>query len=185
MWSRNTVRGSSHISFFCGGDSLCVLERRPKNKHVCLRDQRVSLFPWDTSGPLSFALATSGSLSSVQIYRPYIVFSSPMRKYEHPLRLTYFSVCGWLLELTYFCFFLVICWSYLRTEISVTQSIGNKLYSLSCETTLLMLSCDRIESAKFIVASKASILHLDELKPFHSKFQILDIKIELTSRLGQ
>ena len=68
--------------------------------HVCLSDQRAS----------PFALETSGSLLSVQIYRLYIVFSSPMRKYEHPLRFTYFSVCGWLWELKYFVFFFsVIC----------------------------------------------------------------------------
>ena len=42
---------------------------------------------------------------------------------------TYFSVYGWLSELTHFRFFSVICWSYLRTDISVTLSIGNKLYS--------------------------------------------------------
>ena len=42
---------------------------------------------------------------------------------------TYFSVCGWLSELTHFGFFPVNCWSYLRTEISVTLSLGNKLYS--------------------------------------------------------
>ena len=40
-----------------------------------------------------------------------------------------FSVYGSLSELTYFCFcFSVICWSYLWTEISLTLSIGNKLY---------------------------------------------------------
>ena len=70
-----------------------------------------------------------------------------------------FSFYCWLSELTYFrFFFLVICWSYLRREISVILSTGNKLhsrhlplfFSLSCETTLLMLSCDHIESAKFI-----------------------------------
>ena len=42
----------------------------------------------------------------------------------------YFSANGWLLELTYFrVFFLVICWSYLQMEKSVTLSIGNWLYS--------------------------------------------------------
>ena len=54
---------------------------------------------------------------------------------------------------TFSCFFPVICWSYLQLEIFVTLSIGNELYSLSCETTLLMLACDHIESAKFIVVS--------------------------------
>ena len=36
-----------------------------------------------------------------------------------------FSVYDWLSELTFFSFFPVICWSYLRTEIST----GNKLHS--------------------------------------------------------
>ena len=103
MWSRDTVRETSHISFVCGGDPFCEIVR-----------------PADLS---------CGSLPSVQIYRPYIFFSSPMWKYEHPLRLPYFSVYGWLSELTYFRFFTVICWSYLRTEISVPLSIGNELYS--------------------------------------------------------
>ena len=40
-----------------------------------------------------------------------------------------FSVYGWLSELTYFRFFPVICWSYLRTEISISLSMGNRLYS--------------------------------------------------------
>ena len=41
-----------------------------------------------------------------------------------------FSVYGRLSELTYFRFFFsVICWSYLRKEISVPLSIGDKLYS--------------------------------------------------------
>ena len=82
-----------------------------------LSDQRVSPFAWETSGHLPFAWVTSRSLPSVQIYRPYIIFSSPLRKYEHPLRLTDFSVFGWLLELYYFwVFFPVICWSFVRTS---------------------------------------------------------------------
>ena len=31
VWSRNTVRESSHMSFFYGGDPLCVLEWWPEN----------------------------------------------------------------------------------------------------------------------------------------------------------
>ena len=166
--SNNTVRESSHISFFCGRDRYCEVVQRPEKTRDeltgLLERPAVSPHAWETSRPLPFAWATTGSLPSVQIYRPYIVFSvqiyrpyivfsSPMLKYEHPLCFTYFSVCGWLSELTYFrVFFPVICWSYLRTDISVTQSIGNKSYSLSCETTLLVLSCDHIES-KFIVTS--------------------------------
>ena len=134
------------------------------------------MFAWLTSrslpslerqrGPLPFTWATSGSLPSVQNYRPYIVFSSPMQKYEHLLCFTYFLFMAGYWNLHTSIFFLVICWSYLWTEISVTLSIGNKLYSrhhlyfsLSCETTLLMLSCNHIESAKFIVATYASMLH--------------------------
>ena len=148
MCNSNTVRESSHISFFCDGDPLLWSSATAggHTRHVCLSDTQVSHFIWETSGSLSFAWETSGSLPSVPLYRPYIVFSNPMLKYEYPLRLTYFSVYGWLSELTYFRFFFsVICWSYLRTEISDTLSIGNKSYSLLCETTLLMLSCDRIE----------------------------------------
>ena len=60
---------------------------------------------------------------------------------------------------TYFRFFFpVICWSYLWTEISAILSIHNKLYSSPYSfifsylcPTLLLLSCDRIESAKLIV----------------------------------
>ena len=109
--------------------SVTAGERTGGSWQVCLSDQRVSHFAWETRGSLLLAWETSRYLPSVQNYRPYIVFSSPMRKYEHPLRPTYFSVYGWLSELTYFrVFFSLICWSYLRTEISVTLSIGNKLY---------------------------------------------------------
>ena len=66
------------------------------------------------------------------------------------------------MELTFVRFFFpVICWSYLWTKISVTLSIGNKLYFPPCSfifVTLLMLSWDRIESPKFIVASSACCL---------------------------
>ena len=172
MYVVGIVRESSHISFFCGGDSLCVLEQRPENRH--------DMFAWVTSGSLlsfeklvdlfPFAWATIESMPSVQNYRPNIVFSCPMRKYEHPLCLTYWLVIG----IYIIPFFPVNFLSYLRTKIYVTQSICNKSYSrqhpqsgltgetkikddfyfcLSGETTLLMLSCDRIESAKFIVAS--------------------------------
>ena len=105
VWSWNTVRESSHISFFWGRGLFCEVEQRPENTHrgadMCawvtsgffplhLRDQRISPIAWETSGSLLFVSVTSGSMPSVQNYRPYIVFSSPMRKYEHPLRLTYF-----------------------------------------------------------------------------------------------
>ena len=44
VWSRIIVRESSHMSFFCGKDQLCVLERRPENTH--------DVFAWVTSGSL-------------------------------------------------------------------------------------------------------------------------------------
>ena len=147
-------REFEHIFLLWRGPFVCIRATAGEHtSHVYLSDPQVSLFAWTTSGSLPFAWESCRSLPSVQIYRPYIVFSSPMRKHEHPLHLTYFSVYGWLSELIYFGFFPVICWSYLRTEISVTLSIGNNSYSPSFETTLLMLSCDCIESAKFIVAS--------------------------------
>ena len=153
MCSKNTVRESSHISFFCGGDPFCEVVRRPENTHekltgllewpACfslrLSSHWISPFTWETSGSLPFVWATTGSLPSVQNYRSYIVFQVPWtRLFAH----------------LFFCLWLVIGTNILpRTEISVTLSIGNELYSLSCETTLLMLSCDHIESAKFIVTS--------------------------------
>ena len=102
---------------------LRLSEQRTSLLH--LSDQRVSPFAWETRGPLPFVWVTTGSLPLVQNYRLYIVFSSSMRKYEYPLRLTYWLVIGtWILP-----FFPVICWFYQRTEISVTLSMGNKLYS--------------------------------------------------------
>ena len=125
-----------------------------KSWQVCLGDQWVSHFAWEISKLLPFTWATNGSLPSVQNYRPYIVFSSPMWKYEHPLCFTYWLVIGTYILMG---FFLVICWSYLRMEIFFTLSIGNKSSSSSSSfifsflwPTLLMLSCDHIEPAKFI-----------------------------------
>ena len=152
VWSRNTVRESSHISFFfCGGghflwSSATAGEHARGSRQVCLSDQRTSPFAW----------VTSGSLLSAPNYRLYILSQVPSGN-MNILFVTCISFL-WLVIGTYILpFFLpVICWSYLRTEISVTLSIGNKLYShllsffLSSETTLLMLSCDLIEPAKFI-----------------------------------
>ena len=94
MCSRNTVKESSHISFFFGRDLFRAVGQRPKNTH----GELTSLLEWPAglSSPLErpadphFPWAHNKSLPSVQHYRPYIVFSSPTRKYEHPLRLTYF-----------------------------------------------------------------------------------------------
>ena len=46
---RNTVRESSHISFFCDWDPFCEVVRQPKNTHtrcwqVCLSNQWVTPF---------------------------------------------------------------------------------------------------------------------------------------------
>ena len=160
MCNRNTVRGSSHISFFCGGVPFCEVVRRPENTHEeltgLLKWPTGLSLAWDTSGPLPLAWAISGSLPSVQIYRPYIVFFKSHAEVWTSSSYFFSRIffCFWLVFETYIIpFFPVICWSYLRREISVTLSIGNKSYSLSCETTLLMLSWNCIESAKFIVAS--------------------------------
>ena len=127
--NRNTVRESSHIYFLWRGPFLWSIAMA--GEHTREADRST----WGTTRPLPFRLSDQWisplRLSDhwisppVQNYRDYIVFSSPMRKYEHPLRLTYRLVIG-----TYMLpFFPVLCWSSLRTEISVTLSIGNELYS--------------------------------------------------------
>ena len=111
VWSRNTVRDTSHISFFCDGDafSWSSVTAGEHTWYVCLRNRRSLLslespadlspslewpagspFAWVSSRSLHFAWATSGSpffSSKLQtLYSP----SSPKGKYEHPLCLTYF-----------------------------------------------------------------------------------------------
>ena len=113
MWSRNTVRESLHMSFFCGGDPLCELERWPENIH----------------GGADSAWVTSGSLSSVQNYRPYIMFLLPCRNINMPLCPRIFLFMAGYRNLHTSVFFPVICWSYLQTDISVTLSTSNKLHS--------------------------------------------------------
>ena len=112
---------------------------REHTGHVCLSDPQVSPFAWETSGslpftwgtsgPLPFTWVTSGSLPSVKNYRPYISFQVPSRNMNILFAHVFF--CLWLVIGTYILlgFFPVICWSYLWTEISVTLSINNKLYS--------------------------------------------------------
>ena len=149
MSSRNTVRESSHISFFYGMDLFCEVVRRPENTHG-----EADRSAWVTSGSPPFAWAPNGFLPSVQNYRPYIVSQVPCRNMNILFASRLF--CLWLVIGTYILLgvFPVICWSYLQTEISVILSTGNKLhFSFSCETTLLTLSCDCIESVKFIIAS--------------------------------
>ena len=55
VWSRNTVRKSPHISFFCGGDPFYKVVRRPENTY-----EGADRFAWVTSGTLT---SLSGHLS--------------------------------------------------------------------------------------------------------------------------
>ena len=129
MCRRNTVRERSLIFF--------LLRRGPflwssamAGEHTRGADRSA----WVTSGPHPFAWATSRSLQQISAFSPklqtlYYLFKSHADIWISSSP-TYFSVFGWLSELTYFRFFFpVICWSYLRTKISVILSIGNNLYS--------------------------------------------------------
>ena len=107
MCSRNTVKESSHISFFCGGGSFLrssatAGEHTQGSWQVCLNDQRISAF--------SPKLLT------------YSFFQVPCGYMNILFAHVFF--CLWLVIGTYILpfFFSVICWSYLRTEISVTLS---------------------------------------------------------------
>ena len=125
VWSRNAVRKSLHISFFCGGDHLCLFAQQAENTR-----ELTGVLEW----PAGLSL-------SVQNYRPYIVFQLPRGNMNMPLRPRIF--CLWLVIETYKLLFIflfpVICWSYLRTEISVTLSTGNRLHSLSFSFILIFL----------------------------------------------
>ena len=137
--SRNTVRESSHKSIFCGGDPFCEVVQWPENTHREL----TGLLEW----PAGLCLQSKN-------HRPYIVFQVP---WTCLVTYVFFLFMASYQNLHTSGFFPVICWSYLWTEISVILSTGNKLhsrphhlFSLSCETTLLMLSCNHIDFAKFI-----------------------------------
>ena len=115
---------------------------------------------WVTSGSLPL-LERLADLSSVQNYRLYIVFSSPMRIYEYPLcQLILLFMAGYrnLHTSVFFSGNLLV----LSANWNICHSIYRQwiIFSPSCfvflfpvKTTLLMLSCDRFESAKFIVTS--------------------------------
>ena len=126
MWSRNTVRESSHISFFRDGDPFCEEMRRPKNTH---------------GGADRFTWVTSGSLPLVQNYWPYIVFSN----YGWLSELTYFrffsgnllilsangNICHsinrqWITFSPSSFIFLfpvkLLCWCYLATALNLLSS---------------------------------------------------------------
>ena len=148
MCSRNTIRESSHISFFCCGDPFCEEVRRLENTHrrltgllewpagfsLRLRDQRISPPRLSDQKISAFRpkLQTLYCLSSPT----YFLFMAGYRNVHTSL----FSSNLLILS---------AMWN------SVILSTSNKLFSLSCETTLLMLSCDCIEYAEFIVASEA------------------------------
>ena len=125
VWSRNTVRESLHISFFCGRDPFCEEVRRSENTHG-----GADRSAWEASRSLPFAWATSESLSQSIISDLILSFNSHVELWTC-LFTHIFFVCGLLSELIHFrVFFPVICWSYLQTEIFVTVSIGSKFYSL-------------------------------------------------------
>ena len=164
VWWRNSVREISHISFFCGGDPFCEVVRRPENTHGGAdRFTWVasgSPLSWETSrsppllerqaGSLPFAWKTCRSLPSVQNYRSYILSQVPCENMNTLVASRFF--CLWLVIGTYILPFFfrefvdLICE---RKCLSFYPPAVNYL-SLSCETSQLMLSCDRIESAKFI-----------------------------------
>ena len=121
VWSRNTVRDSSHISFFCGRDPFCEVVWQLENTHG-----GADRFAWLTSGPppsLEWPVGLSFSPKLQTLY----CLSSPMNTPLCP-RIFLFMAGYQNLHTSSF-FFSVICWSYLRTEISVILSTGNKLHS--------------------------------------------------------
>ena len=147
MWSRNTVRERVRTYLSSVAGILCGDSRRTHTREL------TGLLEWPAGISLGPRLQT--------LY----CFSTPTRKYEHASSPTYFLFMTGYRNLYTSVFFLVICWSYLRTEISVTLSTSNNsiprhpplFFSLSCETTLLMLSCDRIESAKFLQGTQTCV----------------------------
>ena len=153
VWSRNTVRDSSHLL-----SSVAIGE----NIH-----RGADRFAWVTCGsPSSLerpaehsALREWPADLCIQSKITDLILSLKFHKEKGKLSLPYvFSVYCWLLELTYltllFFFgnlFDLICeQKYLSFY---TQAINYTFY-LSCETTLLMLSCDRIKTSKFIPAHR-------------------------------
>ena len=153
--SNNTVRDRSHISFFCGGDPYCEVVQRPENTH--------DMFDWVTRRSLpslerladlspSLEQPADHSTFSPTLQTLYCLFKSHAEVWTSSSPHVFF--CLRLVIGTYILPFFPCNFFYLICERKyLSLSIGNKSYSLSCETTLLVLSCDRIESAKFIVTS--------------------------------
>ena len=103
-------------------------EHTRESWQVCLSDQQVSPFAWETSGSLSFTWTTRGSLLQSQITDLILSFQVLCGNMNILFASRIF--CLWLVIGTYTLpFFLVICWSYLRTAICVTLFMCNKLYS--------------------------------------------------------
>ena len=119
MCNKSTVRESSHISFFSGGAPFCEVVRRPENTHEELT--RLSL-------RLSDHWISPFSPKLLILYR---LFKSHTEVWTSSLPHVFFLFMAGdrNLHTSGFFFFLIICWSYLGTEISVILSIGNKLYS--------------------------------------------------------
>ena len=159
MCKRNKVWESLRIFFFCGGNPLWIWERRPDNTHdtfawVTRRSLPSLERPVDLSSLLERPVDFSPSLERPVDLCLQSRFTDLILSFQVPygsvnilfVSRIFLFVDGYQ-NLHTSVFFPVICGSYLRTEIYVIQSIGNNSYPLSCKTTLLMLSCDRIESA--------------------------------------
>ena len=116
VWIRNTVRESSHISSFCGS----------RRTHT---EELTGLLEWPADFP--FRLSDQWISAFNPKLQMLYCFSSPMRKYKHPLCLTYFLFVVSFRNLHISFFFPVICWSSMRTEISVILSTSNKLHFFS------------------------------------------------------
>ena len=120
VWSKNTIRESSHIYFFGSGDPFCKVVWRPENTHG-----GADRFAWVASGyppslksqadPRPFAWTTSSS-------HPFAWATSRCPTY-------FLFMAGYRNLYTSVFIFPVICWSYLQTEISDILSTGNKLHS--------------------------------------------------------
>ena len=132
---RNTESKSSHISFcaflgpFLWSSATAGEHTRGADRSACV----ISGSPPSLERPAGLCLQS-------KITDLILSFQVPWGSMNILFAYVYF--CLWLVIRTYILpfFFSVICWSYLRTEISVILSLDNKLnsrhhliYSLSCE----------------------------------------------------
>ena len=129
MCSRNTVRERLHISFFWGRDPFCEVVQRPENTY----EELTGLLEWLAGLSLHLRDQQTSSLClsdhwisafSPKLQTLYCLFKCHVEVWTSS---PHVLVGYWNLHTSGF--FLVICWSYLQTEISVTLSIGNKLHS--------------------------------------------------------